>query len=65
MVPKSLINKDEYLMQGLMSEIRIMQKLKSHNIVMLLDVLETGNNYYIIQEFCDGGDFAQYLIQTI
>jgi hypothetical protein len=27
-----------------------------------LDVRETKNNYYIIQEFCDSGDFAQYLL---
>jgi calcium-dependent protein kinase len=37
-----------------------MQKLKSPNVVAFLDVVETTNNYYIIQEFCDSGDFAQY-----
>jgi len=44
-----------------MSEIKVMQKLKGNNVVRLLDVLETANNYYIVQEFCDGGDFAQYI----
>lgn len=33
-----------------------MSKLKSPLIVQLYGVLETSNNYYIIQEFCDGGD---------
>jgi calcium-dependent protein kinase len=59
-IPKNLIDQDLYLKEGLMSEIKIMQKLKSPNVVAFLDVLETTNNYYIIQEFCDSGDFSQY-----
>jgi calcium-dependent protein kinase len=59
-MPKSLINEDDYLREGLISEIKIMQTLKSPNVVAFLDVLETTNNYYIIQEFCDSGDFSQY-----
>jgi len=39
-----------------------MQKLKSPNIVSLFDVMETTNNYYIIQEFCDGGDLDEWTI---
>ena len=38
-----------------------MKKLKSPNTVELFDILETFSNYYIIQEFCDGGNFRQYL----
>ena len=38
-----------------------MKKLKSENIVELYDVLETSNNYYIVQECCYGGDFRAYL----
>lgn len=45
-----------------MSEIKIMKKLKSEHVVQLLDVLETPNNYYIIQDFCDGGDLSGYLL---
>ena len=26
-----------------------------------MDVMETNNNYYIIQEFCEGGDLDNYL----
>jgi calcium-dependent protein kinase len=40
-----------------------MQRLKSPNIVQLMDVMETSNNYYIIQEFCDSGDLDGYLAQ--
>ncbi|CAK66613.1 unnamed protein product (macronuclear) [Paramecium tetraurelia] len=61
MLSKSVINADDYLREGLIQEIKIMQKLKSPNIVQLLDVMETSNNYYIVQEFCDGGDFDELL----
>ncbi|CAD8048740.1 unnamed protein product [Paramecium primaurelia] len=61
MLNKSVINADDYLREGLIQEIKIMGKLKSPNIVQLLDVMETSNNYYIVQEFCDGGDFDEFL----
>jgi serine/threonine protein kinase len=38
-----------------------MKILNSDYIVRCLDVLESSNNYYIIQEFCDKGDFRAYL----
>ena len=31
-----------------------MQTIKSENIVGFFDVMESSNNYYIIQELCDG-----------
>lgn len=61
MLKKSLINSNDYLKNGFMSEIKIMQTLKGNNVVRFLEVIETGNNYYIIQEFCAEGDFEQYL----
>lgn len=47
-----------------MSEIKVMQKLHSPNIVSLFDVMETNNNYYIIQEFCDSGDLDNFLAKN-
>ena len=35
-----------------------MKKLKSEYVVRLLDILETSNNFYLVQEFCDGGDLG-------
>lgn len=52
---------DDYLREGLISEIKVMQKLKSPNIVQLMDVMETNNNYYIIQEYCDSGDLDKMI----
>ena len=52
-------------MNGLLQEIEIMKKLDSDYIVKLIDVLETKNNYYIVQEYCDQGDFRNYLKKKI
>ncbi|EGR28771.1 protein kinase domain protein [Ichthyophthirius multifiliis] len=60
-IDKKLIQDDAYMMNGLFQEISIMKKFKNQNIVELIDVLETSNNYYIIQEFCDGGDLRTCL----
>jgi len=38
-----------------------MKKLSSNNIVRLYDVLESPNNFYVIQEFCDQGDLLKLL----
>lgn len=61
MLPKHLIQSDEYMLQGFFSEIKVMKKLKSEYVVRLLDVLETQNNYYIIQDYCEGGDLHKQL----
>ena len=37
-----------------------MKALKSQNIVNFIDVMESSNNYYIIQELCDG-DLEHYI----
>lgn len=44
-----------------MAEIEILKMLKSNNIVGFLDVMESTNNYYIVQEYCDGGDLRAFL----
>lgn len=36
------------MMEGLKREISVMQKLRGNNVVRLLDMLESTNNYYII-----------------
>lgn len=49
---------------ALVSEIKIMRKLKSEYIVGFVDILETANNYYVVQEFCNGGDLRVTLKKT-
>ena len=37
-----------------------MQTIKSENIVGFYDVMESSNNYYIVQELCDG-DLCEFM----
>ena len=52
---------DAYLKESLIKEITLMKKLNGPNIVRFLDTLKSVNHTYIIQEFCSGGDFRNYL----
>ena len=55
-----LVVADSYLKSALFSEIEILSKLKSPNIVGFYDVLESNHNYYLVQELCNG-DLESYL----
>lgn len=52
---------DPYLKEALIKEVSLMKKLKGPNIVRFLDTLKSASHTYIIQEFCSGGDFRNYL----
>uniref|UniRef100_A0A672ZZ33 non-specific serine/threonine protein kinase n=1 Tax=Sphaeramia orbicularis TaxID=375764 RepID=A0A672ZZ33_9TELE len=48
--------------QSLLSkEIKILKELKHDNIVRLLDYQEMGGCVYLVMEYCNGGDLAEYL----
>ncbi|KAM4532599.1 serine/threonine-protein kinase ULK1 isoform 1-T1 [Fundulus diaphanus] len=42
-------------------EIKILKELKHENIVALLDFQETPSSVYLVMEYCNGGDLADYL----
>ncbi|XP_060927321.1 serine/threonine-protein kinase ULK1a isoform X1 [Limanda limanda] len=42
-------------------EIKILKELKHENIVSLLDYQEMGGSVYLVMEYCNGGDLAEYL----
>ncbi|KAF4086028.1 hypothetical protein AMELA_G00101480 [Ameiurus melas] len=42
-------------------EIKILKELQHENIVALYDVQETPNFVFLVMEFCNGGDLADYL----
>ncbi|KAM4576676.1 serine/threonine-protein kinase ULK1a isoform 1-T1 [Odontesthes bonariensis] len=42
-------------------EIKILKELKHDNIVRLLDYQEMGGCVYLVMEYCNGGDLAEYL----
>ncbi|XP_014818548.1 PREDICTED: serine/threonine-protein kinase ULK1 isoform X5 [Calidris pugnax] len=42
-------------------EIKILKELKHENIVALYDFQELANSVYLVMEYCNGGDLADYL----
>ena len=56
-IPKNFQkNNDEIL-----REIEILKNLDHPNVMKIYEFLEDENNYYLIQEFCDGGDLDTIL----
>ena len=56
MVDKKFLQLKEHkgkLMQQLRLNWELMMKLNSKYVVKLYDLLETNNNYYLIQELCN------------
>ncbi|XP_039253382.2 uncharacterized protein LOC120330486 isoform X2 [Styela clava] len=53
---KARARKDAYVHKNLRREGRILQMARHKNIVQVYDILETDNNYYLVTEFCRGGE---------
>eukprot|EP00111_Clytia_hemisphaerica_P010988 TCONS_00032227-protein len=59
---KSITKKNLSKTQTLLGkEINILKELNHVNIVRLLDCIETPTHVFLIMEFCNGGDLADYL----
>lgn len=43
------------------SEINLMKNLNNENILQLYEVLKVKNCYYLILEYCNGGDLGEYI----
>ena len=43
------------------TEIHIMSKIKHPNILHLYEYLETNNNFYLVIDYCNGGDMESHL----
>ncbi|XP_008592714.1 PREDICTED: serine/threonine-protein kinase ULK2-like [Galeopterus variegatus] len=46
-------------------EIKILKELQHENIVALYDVQELPNSVFLVMEYCNGGDLADYLQVSI
>ncbi|CAK8679913.1 unnamed protein product [Clavelina lepadiformis] len=55
-INKTKAKKDSYVYRNLHREGKIMQMIQHPNIVQVYDILETGNNYYLVTELCTGGE---------
>jgi serine/threonine protein kinase len=60
-VEKKSVNSNPKLKSLFNTEISIMSKIKHPNILHLYEYLETGNNYYLVLDYCNGGDMENHL----
>lgn len=49
------------LAESLKKEVNILKSINNENIIKLYGVKKTEKNYYLIMEYCKGGDFSKYL----
>ena len=61
-VAMKIIKKNEYMNNKLIiNEIDILKKLSHPNIVRIYEFYESNNNFYLINEYCDGGELFNYI----
>lgn len=60
-ITKSSVNSSPKLKQLFDTEVKIMSNIKHPNIMHLYELLETGNNYYLILDYCRSGDMEHYV----
>ena len=58
---KKFIQNNELYRKLLNTEIGIMHRIRHPNILHLYDLMESPNNYYLVVDFCNQGDFTKYL----
>ena len=52
------------LIENLIREVQISLKLEHANLIKCYATMESKNNYYIVFEYCEGGDLGKYLLET-
>lgn len=62
---KARARKDAYVHKNLRREGRILQMARHANIVQVYDILETDNNYYLVTEFCRGGELIDMVTEKV
>lgn len=60
-IDKSTIDCNKHLKRLLQTEISIMHDIKHPNILHLYEFLESSHNYYMIIDYCNQGNFLDYL----
>nr|XP_026692612.1 hormonally up-regulated neu tumor-associated kinase homolog A [Ciona intestinalis] len=62
-INKAKARRDSYVFKNLHREGRILQMVRHPNVVQVLDILETGNNYYLVTELCSGGELIDVVTE--
>jgi len=60
-IKKDRINSNALLTRLLHTEINIMHEIKHPNILHLYEFLHTANNYYLVLDYCNQGNFYSYV----
>ncbi|CAF0932547.1 unnamed protein product [Adineta ricciae] len=60
-ITKKQLAKSQSLLEKEIKILKELTKLKHENLVALLDCKESPNNVYLVMEYCNGGDLADYL----
>ncbi|CAF3804076.1 unnamed protein product [Adineta steineri] len=60
-ITKKQLAKSQSLLEKEIKILKELTKLKHENLVALYDCKESQNNVYLVMEFCNGGDLADYL----
>lgn len=62
-ITKKSLAKSQWLLKKEIKILEELTKLQHENVVCLLDCKETPRHVYIVMEYCNGGDLADYLLQ--
>ncbi|XP_076466414.1 uncharacterized protein LOC143297800 [Babylonia areolata] len=60
-IDKKRAKADPYVRKNLRREGRLLQQIRHHHVVQLMEVLETEHSYYLVTEYCAGGDLMDYI----
>ena len=60
-IAKAKINSNPKLKKLFETEMSVMGKIKHPNILRLHEYLETGNNYYLVIDYCNSGDLEKHV----
>ncbi|XP_076445732.1 uncharacterized protein LOC143283402 [Babylonia areolata] len=60
-IDKKRAKTDRYVRKNLRREGRLLQQIRHQHVIQLLEVMETEHCYYLVTEFCAGGNLMDYI----
>lgn len=60
-IPKRLMDETPKLKELVQTEITVLQRCCSDNVIRYIDSFSSAKNVYILTEFCNGGDLEHYI----
>ena len=63
-IPKSSIQVNSYVESLFKTEVSIMSSIVCPQIMKLYELIETNNNFYLVLQFCNGGDLEKALAKV-